>query len=58
MVSMDWLLRHRQLKEAETDRLIPTDAGASSLLYPSFWIAKTSNHGYDRNLEIALLRGG
>jgi len=35
MVSMDWLLRHRQTKEAETDRLIPNDAGACPLLDPN-----------------------
>ncbi len=34
MVSMDWLLRHRRTKVAETDRLIPNDAGACPLLYP------------------------
>jgi len=34
MVSMDWLLRHRQTKGAETDRLIPNDVGACPLLYP------------------------
>jgi len=32
--SMDWLLRHRQTKGAETDRPIPTDTGACPLLYP------------------------
>ncbi len=36
MVSMDRLLRHRLTKEAETDRLIPNDAGACPLLYPFF----------------------
>ncbi len=34
MAFMDWLLRHRQTKEAETDRLIPNDSGACPLLYP------------------------
>jgi integrase len=34
MVSMEWLLRHRQTKGAETDRPISTDAGACPLLYP------------------------
>jgi len=34
MVSMGWLLRHRQTKVAETDRPTPNAAGASSLLYP------------------------
>jgi len=33
MVSMDWLLRHRQTKGAATDRLIPNDVGACPLLY-------------------------
>ena len=32
--SMDWLLRHRQTKGAETDRPIPTETGACPLLYP------------------------
>ena len=31
---MDWLLRHRQTKGAETDRPIPTETGACPLLYP------------------------
>jgi len=31
--SMDWLLRHRQTKGAETDRPIPTETGACPLLY-------------------------
>ncbi len=35
---MDWLLRRRKTKVAETDRLIPNDAGASSLLYPYFYL--------------------
>jgi len=30
---MDWLLRHRRTKVAETDRLIPNDTGACPLLY-------------------------
>ena len=34
MVSMDWLLRHRRTKVAETDRPIPNNAGACPLLYP------------------------
>ena len=34
--SMDWLLRHRQTKGAETDRPIPTETGACPLLYPLF----------------------
>ncbi len=34
MVSLDWLVRHRQTKEAETDRPVPDAAGAYSLLYP------------------------
>jgi len=34
MVSMDWLLRHRQTKEAETDRPVTKDPGACPLLYP------------------------
>jgi len=33
MASMDRLLRHRQTKEAETDRPTPNDAGACPLLY-------------------------
>jgi len=33
MVSMDWLVRHRQTEGVATDRLVPNDAGASSLLY-------------------------
>ena len=32
--SMDWLLRHRQTKGAETDRPIPTESGGCPLLYP------------------------
>ena len=31
--SMDWLLRHRQTKGAETDRPIPTESGGCPLLY-------------------------
>lgn len=30
--SMDWLLRHRKKKGAETDRSIPTDYGSCPLL--------------------------
>ncbi len=30
MVSMDWLLRHRRMKVAETDRLIPNDGRSLS----------------------------
>ena len=37
MVSMDWLLRHRRTKGAETDRLIPKGAGANPLLYPELF---------------------
>jgi len=38
MVSMDWLLRHRQTKVAATDRLIPNDVGYCPLLYLRFVI--------------------
>ena len=31
--TMEWLLRHRQTKEAETDRLILMLIGTNSLLY-------------------------
>jgi hypothetical protein len=42
----EWLLRHRQTKGAETDRRIPNDDWASSLLYPE--LAELVNpHGKD-----------
>ncbi len=44
MVSMDWLVRHRQTKEAETDRPVPNAAGACPLLYPFFSHSPFSAH--------------
>ncbi len=44
---MDWLLRHRQTKGAETDRLIPNDAGVCSLLYPELRVMRMAFHSED-----------
>jgi len=52
--SMDWLLRHRQTKGAETDRPIPTESGGCPLLYPYCqliivkWIYPFSFLGYSK----------
>ena len=52
MVSMDWLLRHRRTKGAETDRLIPKGAGANPLLYPeppTIYVPGTQSHIFERS---------